>query len=258
MAEPELKWWHVRWKKLGLGFAIVIAGTYLVLGAVEVVGSQLRPWWYARQMFGDEPAARLVLTPLPDQSLARLSGAQIEAYGYSIQTPWGEQPKFKEHQTVMSVAFMQSDAGMLIFDPAAEDNGKIVLKMKSDPYTESILGKRALSSRYDLMAEEIAAMPEQAKWWKLPRTNARVMMLVAFKSINLTGYDAIHKVEAGGLRGFQLGDPSKPPYHVRLDLFGAADQQIQVQISAGHNQGPVLTQAQLNAMVASIRPVEQK
>lgn len=257
MANPELKWWQVRWKKLALRLAIAFAVIYLAEGAVEIVGSQLRPWWYARQEFRDDPTARLVLTPLPDQSVAQLSGTRIEMYGYSIQTPWNEQPKVKVHQTAMSIAFMQSNAGMLIFDPKLDDPLKIALKMKSDPDMESILGKQALRSHYNLMAAEIAAMPEQAKWWNMPRENVRVMMLVAFKSMELADYGSIHKIEAGGLRGFQEGDPAKPPYRVRLDLFDAADQRIQIQISAGRNQGPVLTQPQINAMVASIRPVEK-
>jgi hypothetical protein len=258
MANPELKWWHVRWKKLALRLAIAFAVIYLAEGAVEVVGSQLRPWWYARHMFAEIPVSRLELTPLPDPSLAQLSGTRIEAFGYSIQTPWNEQPKIKDYRTMTSVAFMQSNAGLLIFDPASDDGLRIVLNMKSDPDMESILGKQALNSRYDLMAAEIDAMPEQAKWWKMPRENARVMMLVAYKSMEFGSYETVHKIEAGGLRGFQEGDPTKSPYHVRLDLFNPADQRFLIQISAGHNQGPVLTQAQLNAMVASIQPVEKK
>src|SRR5580693_7363851 len=142
MANPELKWWHVRWKKLGLGLVIAYAATWLAVEAVEVVGSQLRPWWYARQMLGDDPAARLVLTPLPDLSLAQLSGTRIDAYGYSIQTPWNEQPMIKEHQTALSIAFMQSNAGLLIFNPASDDMLKITLRLNSDQDTESILGKQ--------------------------------------------------------------------------------------------------------------------
>jgi hypothetical protein len=255
MANPELKWWHVRWKKLALRLAIAFAVIYLAEGAVEVVGSQLRPWWYARHMFAEIPVSRLVLTPLSDQSFAQLLGTRVEMYGYSIQTPWNEQPKIKDYRTMTSVAFMQSDAGLLIFDPASDDGLRIVLKMKSDPDMESILGKQALNSRYDLMAAEIDAMPEQAKWWEMPRANARVMMLVAYKSMELADYGSVHKIGAGGLRGFQEGDPIKPPYRVRLDLFDATDQRFLIQISAGHNQGPVLTQAQLNAMVASIQPI---
>jgi hypothetical protein len=101
-------------------------------------------------------------------------------------------------------------------------------------------------------------MPDQAKWWKMPRTNARVMMLLAFKSMELGNYPSVHKIETGGLRGFQLGDAAKPPYRVRFDLFDAADRRLQIQISSGDDHDPVLTQAQLNAMVASIHPVRQK
>jgi hypothetical protein len=85
-----------------------------------------------------------------------------------------------------------------------------------------------------------------------------LLVLLVNKTVGMLDYHDIYTIEAGGMRGFQLGDPAKPPYRVQLHLYDEADRHIRIDIGALGPEGYPLTQAELNAMVASIRPAGKK
>jgi hypothetical protein len=65
----------------------------------------------------------------------------------------------------------------------------------------------------------------------------------------------IYTIASGEFSGFQFGDPNIPPYDTRIDLFDAANRHPAFDISGLEGHGQVVTQEEINAMVASIRPV---
>ena len=79
-------------------------------------------------------------------------------------------------------------------------------------------------------------------------------MLLVSKSIALTESGPIYRIHSGHFSGFQMGDPVRPPYTVKLHLFDPADRHYEILISSPPESGPTLTQPQLNAIVASIQP----
>lgn len=112
-----------------------------------------------------------------------------------------------------------------------------------------------MRSGYDWMASELAATPDQIRWWN--RTNnVRLTVLLGMKSIEMTGNcTAIYKAENSELHGFQLGDPAIAPHRVTLDLFDVNNRRYELVASSRNADHPVVTQADINAIVASIRPV---
>ena len=48
-------------------------------------------------------------------------------------------------------------------------------------------------------------------------------VLLGFKSIDISNSRVIYRIYAGGIRGFQYGDPMAAPYFVEIDLFDGAD-----------------------------------
>jgi hypothetical protein len=52
-----------------------------------------------------------------------------------------------------------------------------------------------------------------------------------------------------------LGNPAIAPYSVELDLFDRNDRRYKIIIIGKDKKRPVLTQADINAMVASFRPI---
>jgi hypothetical protein len=204
-----------------------------------------------------EPAVWVFPTPLSDRNVSQLSGSRVEAYGYSIQTPWNEQPEIKPHKEITLVTFRQNKAGMLIRNPDEDTTENLPVKMASDPEIQKLYSDQDRSSFYQLTADALAASPNEAKWW-IPRKNVQLFMLLSSKDLQMMNFKSVHKIDAGLMRGFQLGDPSEPPYRVRLNLFDRADRRIQIDIWSRQDGAPALTQAQLNAMVASIQPAEKQ
>ena len=263
MANPELKWWHVRWglwgrrlKKVGFWLAIVLAvGCTLFVVTLSVLAF-FKPWLAIRNLRND-PNAWLVPKAPSDKTLAQLSGATIEEYGYSIQTPWAEPSIFNGvRHSIANVTFRKDHVGMFFPDPSGQSDP--LEGFRSNPDTRKLFSKKAVQSNYDMMAAAMSATPENAKWWRGPRENMGLLVLLVNKTVGMLDYHDIYTIEAGGMRGFQLGDPAKPPYRVQLHLYDEADRHIRIDIGALGPEGYPLTQAELNAMVASIRPAGKK
>jgi len=65
---------------------------------------------------------------------------------------------------------------------------------------------------------------------------------------------AIYSINSGRVRGFQVGNPDVAPYEAHVDLFDAADRHFALDVIGPDGHGQVLTQAEINAIVASIQP----
>jgi hypothetical protein len=249
------KWWHVSWKRVGIALLVVFGALWLLAGIGIGISNQLEPWLLTRSLFRDNPNLSIVPAVLPDQSVAPLSGMIVQTYGFSFQTPWNESAKVKNGKSVYLLAFPEGGVGVLVFNPSrAFESARM---MRDDPRKAQILGEKTVHSSYDLMAAEMWTKPEQVKWWNPPTQNARYSILLSMKSMELGDDGAVYAVNFGQVRGFQEGNPAVPPYRVHLDLFDAADHHYEIQIAVQNDSRSVLTQAQVNAMVASLRPIPQ-
>jgi len=101
----------------------------------------------------------------------------------------------------------------------------------------------------------MATTTRDAAWWRTPRENERVLALLSCKLFAATEPSAIYNVSGPAMRGFQFESRRLQRKIVRLSLFDSADRQFDIQIFNGIGDKPTLTQTQINAMVASIRPV---
>ena len=82
------------------------------------------------------------------------------------------------------------------------------------------------------------------------------MMLLTMKSMDIPeGTTVIYSVTDAHIRGFQFGDPKKEPMLIQLLLFDDHDRAMKLTLKGprGSTQ-PVLTQEQINAIIASVRP----
>jgi hypothetical protein len=246
------KWWHVSWRRAGKIVLITFAALLLVDGLVSAAFYQLAPWLTARHVYR-EMNMNQIPTSLSDQKVTPLSGSRIENYGFSIQVPWNEPAFERKQRGVFVVAYLSHGAGIMIVDPSGPIDSAKAIRMIAVANKLPEVGKSI--SNYDLMAESMAATPDQVKWWRPPLQNARSLTLLEMKGIALRDFHALYQLNFGEWRGFQEGNPARAPFRVQLELFDGADQHLGILISGKSGSGPVISQAEINAMVASIKRV---
>jgi len=96
--------------------------------------------------------------------------------------------------------------------------------------------------------------PDDIKWWKLRRWNAKSFELLLEKSIDLHESNVPYSVNFGEMHGFQQGDLSRKPYRVELDLFDKSDRHYMIFIIGGHDeQQASISQAETNGMISSMK-----
>lgn len=245
--------WSVSWKRVGIALLIVFA----VLGSAGLVALYMEPWYFAREISLDDPHLKTVPVSVIDKSVAKLTGPRIDRFEFSFQVPWTDVDTTKDLRMASVVTFKHGQ-GILVFNPLNALSGVKLMKGTTSDQTEQmkrLLGARALSSDYDLMAATLAATPAQVKWWAPRSENVRIMVLLGHKSMEMLDFGAVYKISSDEVRGFQFGNPAVAPYKVTLDLYDVNNRRYQIMITDHDPHGPFLSQGEVNAIVASFRPI---
>ncbi len=202
----------------------------------------------------------MIPTDLPAPATAHLSNATIDSYGFRVSLPDEDVTRAIRGDSVTVVLFRKG--GDLIIHNPLRDSGVIEAAI-SDGHTERLVGQVESHSKFKLMEAAMEATPEQTKWWRFHNLeNERVQYLLLLKFSLLTGITSpyafklgpIYTISAGGLRGFQIGNPDVLPYEAHLDLFDQADRHFAFDVTGPKGHGQVLTQAEINAVQVSIQP----
>lgn len=220
---------------------------------IDAVAMNWMAWHLAKEISQAHRNLEVVPTPLIDASVAKLSGPRIEKFGFSFQVPWRTIAQDRTTKSIAVVSFSEG-GGLLIFDPAEANEAKIMrgTTVRQHKMLNDVFSSRTLSSNYELMASEVVSTPSEIKWWATRAHNIRTGLLLANKSLNVNDATVIHKIGSATVRGFQYGDPNIPPFFVQIDLFDRADKHYKLIISGNR---PVISQAQINALVSSFRPL---
>jgi len=227
----KLKWWHVRWKRVGLTLLIAFGSIYLLELVYEQIDTELRPWSFARQMAHDQPGLFAIPRPVDPHSDA-LAGDRVDCFGLSFQSPWGtalNERSFR-HLCLLSSS---NGASITVLDPA----------IRLEPS----------GTGYEFWTAVLNTTPDDVKWWRMRYWNASSFALLLQKGIEIHDFMAVYTVGFGEMRGFQLGDPSVRPFKVALDLFDKNDRHFRVNIYSQDERHALISQAQINAMISSMR-----
>jgi len=248
-------------------FAIVsgkIVGLLCLIAAVAGgVLYLLQPWLFSQHLGKTDPQLSIVPRTLPSKAEAPLSNSSIDRYGVKFLVPRAMVRTIKLQQTTL----VRFPNGMLEFPGPLRDEDSIVFgSVHSNKDAEKLLSQEMLHSQFKLLQAAMSVTPEQVKWWRFRSSqNKRTELLLLLKFVALTEYSPVHAltvrpmhtIASGEFRGFQLGDPDNPPYDTHIDLFDGANRHLAFDISGLEGHGQVLTQEEINAMVASIRPTSE-
>ena len=243
-------------------FAIVygkIAGLLLSVAAVGWgVFYLLQPWLSSQHLGKTDPELQIIPMSLASKAESSLSNSSIEHDGFIFRLP-----DKGIATTIGQVTLVGFPNGTLEFPSPLRDEDSLVFAAVHDDDAKRMLGSDMLHSQFKVMQAAMLVTPEQVKWWKFRSSqNRRAALLLLLKFVAITESDTghlfairpIYTIASGEFRGFQLGNPDVPPYEARIDLFDHADRHLAFDIQGGDGHGQVLTQEEINAIVASIRP----
>lgn len=231
----------------------------ICIGAGAVVYTEalnLFAWRLAQSAGEAHPNLSILPVPLQSIPLAQLNGVRVVHFGFSFQVPWKDIAQDRVTKDWAASISFRDGGGLLIFNPSAQVDGATTMHgstLGERKTMESILGKLALSSNYEFMAAEVEATPDQVKWWNSRRQATRNAILLINKSGDLRSSHEMYKLASGKLRGFQFGDPAVAPYIVQLDLFDPSDRHYRIFVTPSKQNQAVISQAQINALIASIQ-----
>jgi hypothetical protein len=211
----------------------------------------------AMQVAGMSQNLNVVPTPVKDVTVAKLSGPRIEKFEFSFQVPWNAVAIDRTWKEVASLGFT-GGASLLVINPSSKTDWAKILREGAAhdvPALRQILPAKAMSSNYEWMSAIVRATPDDVKWWGSRSRNARALMMLGEKGTILGDSNSIHPIATEVLHGFQVGDPESTPYLVELELFDNSDRQYEIRINATHVHRAVITQSEINGLIASLQSV---
>jgi hypothetical protein len=251
------KWWSVKWRRVVLGIIVALGGLWLL----TITTGHVMIWYEAKDIVKSEPRVALQPQVLRDTRAANLKdGTIVSHFGDSLQVPWTKTTVEKDFRTIYSVDFSDGSS-LLMFDPA-ERQDLLTPYASNKPalsYLRSWLGDEAVRSHYDYAKTVVYAEPTEISLFHSRRTNAKAMFLLSMKSLEIPDRTTVvYAVSAPHCRGFQFGDPGKGPTFIDLLLFDDHDRGLNLIFKGprGVTQ-PVLTQEQINGMIASAHAADQ-
>ena len=245
-AAPLPKWTTVSWKRVALALFL----SFGVMGAVSLLMEFIEPWYVMRQSLRDSPQLNIVPAYLRDVSVSPLASARLECYGYSFQVPWT--PEGRREYSSFAGFWFRGGITITAHDPAS-NTSLAQNTRKNMKQFEPEFGSEVLRSDYDWTNAELEATSADLHFWHR-RHNVRAAAFLGEKEAEVAERQAIYRINSGELKGFQIGDPSRD-WRVTLELFDSQDRQYKLEFMTQNKGAANLTQADINAIVASLRPI---
>ena len=249
-ATPRRRWMRVSWKR------VVIARGPIVI-AIGAIVWFLLPWYWAMGMRSMSPELQIVPVDVPDKSITKLSPVHVTPPGYTFQVPWDDVVANKDTQSGSSVRF-KSGYVVLAMKPASDSGFSSAFRKLPDGKRRALIrvfSEEEVRSGYQLLADTLQATPDQIRWWARTR-NVKVSILFGLKFTEMIDSKAVFRVGNSDLKGFEFVDSLIAPRMVKLKLFDKTDQSYEIFVARAESGQPI-AQADINAIVASMRPIPQ-
>jgi hypothetical protein len=250
-ATPRRGWMRVSWKRV----VIALASIVIVIGAIVWF---LAPWYWAMSMRAMSPELQIVPVDVPDKSITKLSPVHATPPGYTFQVPWDDVVANKDTQSGSSVRF-KSGYVVLAMKPASDSGFASAFRKLPDGKRQALIrvfSEEEVRSDYQLLADTLQTTPDQIRWWARTH-NVKVSIFFGLKFTEISNSKAVFRVGNSDLRGFEFVDSVTAPRMVKLKLFDKTDQLYEILV-ARTETGPPMPQADINAIIASLRPISHR
>lgn len=222
-----------------------------------VYGRPLGMMLYAKWDARTHPELWVVPQPLPATSAETSLGKSFSYFGYEFESPWTE---VAFERKLESVAVLNFSGGQLIsvFNWQASDDMVQAMKAGSverGAALETIFGRDTMRSNYALISRTLNLTPGDLRIFSSRQTMVGNSVLLMLKQIQMSKIKGrVYYFQTESFRGFQEGDPIHDDI-VTIQAFDAQDHKIELLIGAKPNTGQKPTQADINRVLYSFRPL---
>lgn len=239
---------------------IVLALVTLAIGIYSMVyGLQTTFYFQAHSWASRNPFLRETLQQLPSTAASPVQTKNLSFYNLNFAAPWKgiASQKSGGAQSIMSFT---SGPIIIFFDPQTEADPLETIR-DGDPNLYSryqqVFGHDLFPSTYDLYEAVYGASPSLLSP-VMPRGKMdRIAALLEWKlNFGSDGASAIYSVSAAGMRGIQLGDPSRD-HMVNVRLFDSRNHQYRLLFTSTKGPG-TFPQADINCVLDSITPEQRR
>jgi len=204
-------------------------------------------------------AAELWVVPAPLRVAANepCKGRTFSYFGYEFETPWTQVKRERKQESVAALNFSGRQF-VTIFDPAQSANELDLMKQsaaKRGVELRAVLGDEAGRSRYALRSWMWNLTPADLRLFSSRQKMASSSVFLTLKKIWMTGIKGgLYSFETSRFRGFQKGGPGQDDVII-IEAFDAQDRKIEIWIGAERGSKNRPSQADINTILYSLRPV---
>ncbi len=206
----------------------------------------------ARQM----PIVNSVPAELEDLSISTAQGKKLSFQGAEFEVPWDDLDEQKTRIVgKWATVYFRSGRSILLCvgTPDTFINGLAKDKTPSPDVFAKVYGPQVLHSDYELYDALYKTTPSQITLTTPSNKAAGLGVALLVKAIAPPTTDwAIFHVQSKRTKGFQLGNPTRRPKKMCLDLF-TEDAEYEINITQdGAGQAPPISQAELNRIIQTV------
>ncbi len=232
------------------GFVVVIVVYAWFFGVQTFFALETRHW--ARQM----PIVKSVPVDLTDLTVSTARGKKLSFQGAEFEVPWDDLDEQKTRIVGKWIAiYFRSGRSILLCVGTSDMFIKGLEKDKTpDPAVfAKVYGPQVLDSDYALYDAVYKTTPSQITLATPSDKVAGLGVVLMLKAIMTTTTDwAIFHVQSKVAKGFQLGNPTRRPKKMCLDMFTEdAEYEINVTQDGAGAIAPI-TQAELNRIIQTV------
>lgn len=199
----------------------------------------------------------VVPTPLPVVATEPSKGRTFSYFGYEFESPWTDVKRERKFESVATLNFSGGQF-VTIFDSAQSANELDLMKQSSTKRgveLRAVLGDEAVRSRYALRSWMWNLTPGDLRLLSSRQEMVSNSVFLTLKQIWMTGIKGgLYSFETSRFRGFQKGGPAQDDV-VNIEAFDAQDRKIEILIGAERGSKNRPSQADINTILYSLRPV---
>jgi hypothetical protein len=243
------------------GYSAIILVIVLIGVAAYILfyGLQTLIYFDAKNWGAHEPALYVTAQPLPIAAASAAPGqtTHLEFFNYQCEAPWKGPAKITQDPDFIEDKF---PSGQTIRIELPEDQADVLKSFKGESPEQqqriaTVFGDHPFDSNFDLFAAIYNASPAQASPF-IPRFDAeRLNTLLIWKlSLDTELPGGTFQFEFDRIRGLQFGNPERSQ-SIAIRAFNEHDRQFKMLIMCTAASAAKLTQANINQIIATLKPI---